>query len=191
MVLQLECDWSLDFGFQRASRPGPGCPLILAPVRSRLLLALLVASCGSSDPKALTDSGSAALNSGDPARAVSEFDRALEHMDAGHPEYLRASIGRCQALARIDPNRAKEEFLALARAQPSKVREPDFATVAAELVRHNAITPAVAVAEAGMRMFPESPSMKSLLDLVGDAAKKASDPAALKRLKGLGYAGDN
>jgi hypothetical protein len=156
-----------------------------------LLLTLLISSCGSSDPKALTDSGSAALNSGDAVKAVSEFDRALGHMDASHADYLRASVGRCQALARTDPNRAKEDFLALARAQPSKVREPDFAAVAMDLVKGNSITQAVAVAEGGMQMFPESPSMKSLLDQIGDAAKKAKDPEALKRLKGLGYAGDN
>ncbi len=156
-----------------------------------LLLTLLISSCGSSDPKALTDSGSAALNSGDAAKAVSEFDKALGHMDASHADYLRASVGRCQALARIDANRAKEDFLALARAQPSKVREPDFATVATELVKANSIVQAVAVAEGGMKMFPDSPSMKSLRDQIGDAAKKAKDPEALKRLKGLGYAGDN
>jgi hypothetical protein len=39
-----------------------------------LLLALLITSCGSSDPKALTDSGSAALNSGDAAKAVSDVE---------------------------------------------------------------------------------------------------------------------
>jgi hypothetical protein len=156
-----------------------------------LLLAFLITSCGSSDPKVLTDSGSAALNSGDAAKAVSEFDEALGHMDASHPDYLRASVGRCQALAKLDPNRAKEDFLALASAQPGKVHEPDFAAVATELVKRNSITQAVAVAEAGMQMFPESPAMKSLLDQIGDAAKKAKDPEALKRLKGLGYAGDN
>lgn len=155
-----------------------------------LLLALLISSCGASDPKALTDSGLAALNSGDAKQAVSEFDRALEHMDASHPDYLRACLGRCQALARTDPNRAKEEFLALAGAQPSRVREPEYTAVATELVRNDAVTQAVAVAEAGMKTFPESPSMKHLVDLVGDAAKKSKDPAALQKLKGLGYAGD-
>ncbi len=155
-----------------------------------LLLACLIASCGGSDPKALTDAGSTALNSGDAHGAVASFDRALEHMDTANPDYLRASVGRCQALARIDPKRAEGDFLALAQAQPSRVREPDFTVVATELVRQHAIASAVAVAEAGMRSFADSPSMKTLRDLVGDAAKKASDPEALKRLKGLGYAGD-
>jgi hypothetical protein len=155
-----------------------------------LLLALLISSCGASDSKALTDAGLAALNSGDAKSAESSFDRALEHMDASHPDYLRASLGRCQALAHRDPNRAKEDFLALAAAQSSRVREPEFTAVATELVRSNAITQAVAVAEAGMKAFPESPSMKHLVDLVGDAAKKSRDPAALQKLKGLGYAGD-
>jgi hypothetical protein len=155
-----------------------------------LLLACLTLACAGSDPKALTDAGSAALNSGDARGAVASFDRALEHMDAAHPDYLRASLGRCQALARFDSGRAKDDFLSLARAQPSKVREADFTALATELVHRGAIAPAVSLAEEGMKMFPESPSMKSLRDFVGDAAKKASDPAALQRLKGLGYAGD-
>jgi hypothetical protein len=154
------------------------------------LLACLLFSCGRSDPKALTDAGSAALNSGDAKGAISSFDRALEHMDPSHPDYLRAWIGRCQALARIDPGRAKDDFLALARSQPARVHEQDFAAVATELVRRGSIAPAVAIAEEGMRMFPESPAMKSLRDTIGDAARKASDPEALRKLKGLGYAGD-
>jgi hypothetical protein len=156
-----------------------------------LLLTLLIGSCGSSDPKALTDSGSAALNSGDAAKAVSEFDSALQHMDVAHPDYLRASVGRCQALARIDPKRAKDDFLTLARAQPTRVRDADFAAVGTELIRRGAIEPAIEIAETGMKMFPESPVMKHLRDTFGDAAKLTKDPEALKRLKGLGYAGDN
>jgi len=155
-----------------------------------LFLVCLIASCGTSDPKALTDAGSAALNSVDAKGAVASIDRAMEHMDASHPDYLRAAVGRCQALARIEPKRAEDDFLALARAQPARVREPDFTVVATELVRQHAIASAVAVAEAGMKMFADSPSMKSLRDMIGDAAKKASDPEALQRLKGLGYAGD-
>jgi hypothetical protein len=156
-----------------------------------ILAGLLVLACGgSSDPRALTDSGASALNSGDPKKALSEFDKALEHMDAANPDFLRAKIGRCQALARTDAARAQADFLALAKDPAAKVAEQDYATVALDLVKSNAIGPAVAVAEAGMKRYPESPAMKSLRDRVGDAAKKSNDPEAMKKLKGLGYAGD-
>ncbi len=160
----------------------------------RLLSILLVLSAlgcgGSSDPRALTDSGAAALNSGDPKKALSEFDQALAHMDAANPDFLRAKIGRCQALARTDAARAQTEFLALAKDPAAKVGEQDYTTIALDLVKSSAIGPAVAVAEAGIQRYPESPSMKALRDKVGDAAKKANDPEAMKKLKGLGYAGD-
>jgi hypothetical protein len=156
-----------------------------------ILVVLAVLACGgSSDPRALTDSGAAALNSGDPKKALSEFDQALEHMDASSPDFLRAKIGRCQALARTDAARAQTEFLALAKDPAAKVGEQDYTTVALDLVKSHAIGPAVAVAEAGIHRYPESPAMKSLRDKVGDAAKKSNDPEAMKKLKGLGYAGD-
>jgi hypothetical protein len=156
-----------------------------------ILAVLSVLACGgSSDPRELTDAGAAALNSGDPKKALSDFDRALEHMDPSHPEFPRASFSRCQALAGIDPARAKDEFLKLARIPAARVAEPEFTTIAMDLVMRHAIGPATEVAETGLRMYPESPAMKTLLDKVGDAAKKANDPEAVKKLKSLGYAGD-
>ena len=162
-------------------------------MRAQILITIAVLaglSCGSSDPKALTDAGAAALNSGDPKGALASFDKALEHMQPEQPDYLRASVGRCEALARIDPMRAKVDFLALSRSQASRVGEQDFSAVVNELVRRGAIGPAAEIAEAGMKRFPESPAMLGLRDAVGDAAKRSSDPEALKKLKGLGYAGD-
>jgi len=159
--------------------------------RGILTLACLVAvACGSSDPRALTDAGAAALNSGKAKEALAEFDRALEHMDASHADFLRASIGRCQALARTDAARSQADFLALAQKESARVGERDYATVALDLVQANAIGPAAAIAEAGLKRFPNSPEMTKLRDRVGDAAKKANDPEAMKQLKGLGYAGD-
>jgi hypothetical protein len=155
------------------------------------LLLLLLASCGSKDAKALTEAGSAALNSGDAKGAISSFESALELMDANHPDFLRASVGRCEALARTDPTRAQADFLALAKAQPARVREPEFIAIATELAERGSIGPAVAIAEEGMKRFPESPAMTVLRDQVGDAAKKANDPESLQKLKGLGYAGDD
>ena len=159
--------------------------------RGILVLACLVAAaCGSSDPKALTDDGAAALNSGKAKEALADFDRALQHMDSAHPDFLRASIGRCQALARTDAARAQTDFLALAQNPSAKVGAQDYTTVALDLVQSRAIGPAVAIAEAGLKRFPDSKAMKTLRDKVGAAAKKAHDPEAMKKLQGLGYAGD-
>ncbi|MFN0244351.1 MAG: hypothetical protein ACKVWV_15800 [Planctomycetota bacterium] len=153
------------------------------------VLCLLAACSGSSDPKALTDQGAAALTSGDARAAAQHFEDALKHMDAKHPDFLRASMGRCQALARQDAKRAKTDFLALAKTHSNRVREPDFGLIVGELVKKGALAEATEVVTAGMTMFPESPKMAELRDKVGDAAKASSDPDSMKALKGLGYAG--
>jgi hypothetical protein len=159
-----------------------------------LLLPFLVlgtlAACGNDDPRALTAAGTKALNSGDPKGAIASFDRALAGMEASDPDFLRASIGRCQALARTEPVRAQVDFLELARAHPARVQEPEFIAVATDLAGRGSIGPATAIAEEGMKRFPESPAMLVLRDQIGDAAKAAGDPESLKKMKGLGYTGD-
>jgi hypothetical protein len=153
-------------------------------------LALVLLGCGASS-KELTDKGAAALGSGDARSALESFDGALKQMSPSDPDYLRASMGRCQALARLDPNRAKEDFLALARSQPGKLREQDYAQIADELVKTRAASDAIDVMDAGVKAFPESPQMQVLKQRVVEASKKSKDPAALGKLKGLGYTGDD
>lgn len=157
---------------------------------SILLLAFFITACAESDPKALTDKGSAALGAGDAPAAIESFDAALQHMDAQHPDYLRARMGRCQALARQNPSRAKDDFLALARSASDKVREQDYSTIVEELVKKGAVSDAVEVMDAGIKAFPESPQMQTLKNSVVEASKKSKDGGALKKLKGLGYTGD-
>lgn len=162
-------------------------PTLLSP----LLIACVLAGCGGSDPKALTDKGAAALGSGNMPAAIESFNAALQHMDASHPDYLRASMGRCRALAGQNPKQAKDDFLALSRSATVKLQEQDYTTIANELVKKGAVTDAVEVMDAGIKAFPESPMMEVLKKHVVEASSKSKDPAALKMLKGLGYAGDD
>ncbi len=156
-----------------------------------LLCALLVLpACSETDPKVLTDDGTAALGSGDSAAAAKSFEAALAHMDSKHPDFLRASMGRCQALARQNPMEAKQSFLDLARQHPTLVKEADYGTIIRALVQNRAASEAVGIVEAGMKAYPSSTSMAAIRDEVGDAVKASSDPAALDTLKGLGYVGD-
>jgi hypothetical protein len=159
-------------------------PLTL--VASQLLLVL--ASCGGGDPRALTDAGSAALNGGDPRLALRNFDAALAAMEgeAAHPQRLEASIGRVQAPARIDPKRAVEDFLALAKSGAA-VGDNDFSLVAWELMRANAMTQAVDLMHEGQLLHPQSKTMAELKDQVIAETKRKGDAGALKQLQGLGY----
>ena len=160
-----------------------------SPTALAALLCLL-AACGGGDPKEATDRGQAALGSGDGKSALESFEAALACLAPGDPDWLRASVGRCQALARLDPARAKTEFLALARAHPGTVGEQDFAIVVGDLIAHGGILEAIDVVEAGSARFPESPRMLALREQVVAASQRARDPGAMQRLKGLGYVGD-
>jgi hypothetical protein len=160
----------------------------LSTVRTlALVLPLFVAAACSDDPKSLTNDGQAALNSGDARGAVTAFEKALAKMDASNPDFLRAAVGRCQALARIDGKKAKDEFLALAKAQPGKVLDVDFHIVVSEFVNAGNFLDAIDVMKTGIDLFPQSKKMVEIKEAVVAASKKMGDPAVLSKLKGLGY----
>lgn len=158
-------------------------------MRQLLPIALLVlAACGSSDPTDLTTEGYAVLNKGDAKAAIVKLDGALEKLAPTDQGYYRAALGRCQALAKIDPPAAKQSFLDLAkRLGKSTVREDDYGLLCSELVRADATVVAIEVMHAGMETFDKSEKMKQILDEVVTAAKRASTPDALKKLETLGY----
>lgn len=155
-----------------------------------LTLGLVLSACSGSDPKAMTTEGTRKLGAGDAKAALECFDDALAHMQPQGGDFMRASMGRFQALARLEPARAQTEFLAFQMAHSSDVKEADFKLVVDELVRRGNPGPATAIVAAGCKAFPESPLMQQLVKSVGDAAKKSNDAESVNTLKGLGYAGD-
>lgn len=164
-------------------------PFALLPVA---LLFLAACSGGSSSasvaPK--TSEGYAALGKGDAKTALAKFDEALSGIDASHPEYLRAALGRCEALAKVDGAKAKAAFLDLATKVPAKVGEDDYSLVCARLLESEENTViAVEVMHEGKQRFPNSKKMEDTLVAVQAAAKRAKTPDALKKLESLGYAG--
>jgi len=159
-------------------------------MRHLLPIALLfLAACGGSDPKSLSSEGFAALGKGDAKGALTKFDAALDGLESTHPEYLRASLGRCEALARTDGAGAKAAFLGLAQKLPAKVGEDDYSLVCSALIQGGFTVEAVEVMDAGNQRFKGSKKMKETLDAVMAAAKREKTPDALKKLESLGYAG--
>lgn len=152
-------------------------------------LFLLPACGGSSDPRALTDEGSKALNSGDYAAAAESYGAALAKIDQGDPEWKRAKMGLIQARARLDAPLAKSEFLEYAKAAPSHVTDSDFNLIASRLGDAGHLAEAVAVLEVGLATHAESPHLKALKDELGKKAEASGDAGALDSLKGLGYVG--
>jgi hypothetical protein len=164
-------------------------------MKSSLLPALLLSLCacgGSKDTRTLIDEGSRALNSGDYAAAARKLDEALVELgtDTSKPDWLRAQLLAVQARIHIDAVKAKDEFLALASAHPSKITPDHFSLIGGRLGDAGHLREAIAVLEAGMAAHSESPHLKALVSELGKKAETSGDSGALDSLKGLGYIGD-
>jgi hypothetical protein len=163
---------------------------------SRLIacpLLVVLAAC-SKDPKSLTDSGAAHVGRGEYKAALADFEDALEQFgsDTSSRDYLRAAIGRCEALARIDPKRAKTEFIALAKAQTGRILEGDFTRIVHGMLQVGTAesrSEAVDLVAAAQEMFPKSPKLDAIAEVVVKEATRVNDPVAIERLKSMGYVG--
>ncbi len=165
-------------------------------MRTTSLAALLLIglSACSGSPKSLTEDGYTALGSGDNKAALADFEKALDKIgaDTKCPDYLPAALGRCKALAHIDPKRAATDFIALAKAQKGHIVEGDVSLIAYELLHvdtNESRMRAIDVMVAGNTMFPESTKLKGIGNEVMTSAERAHDPESVKRLSGLGYGG--
>ncbi len=152
---------------------------------------VLVAACGGSDSKALTSAGLAALGKGDAQTALSKFDTALAGMDRMDKNYVRAALGRCEALASLDGARATRSFLELAATVPEKVGEADFSRVCWALLKNGDRLHAMDVMKAGETRFPDSANMKATSTAVVAATQREGKPAELQKLDSFGYTGSS
>jgi len=146
-----------------------------------LLSITLLAGCGSSGSANPKEDGYAALQAEDYAAAVAHLDTALAAGTASTGDQLEMAVARCQALAHIDAEKCKEDFLAIG----STVQAKDFSLVVAELLAEENFLDAIALLEAGVNRFAENPKMEELKKLVVAASKH--DPEANAALAGLGY----
>ena len=171
----------------------PSKPLPFAIASGLALIAGLViafANCGGGgDPVADINEGYAALGSGDAAHALDHFSSALKQLEPTDAEYDRARMGEIEAKIRIKPDAAAQSFLDYALKQPDKVDAGDYHKVGVQLTEGNSLKDAVAVLGAGHKRFPEDAKIDEALKKMEAAATESGDPAVLKALEGLGYAG--
>jgi Tfp pilus assembly protein PilF len=163
---------------------------------SLFLIASLAACGGSADAGGgkvntekgveLTDKGMTALHSGDPRKALESLEKALGQLEPGTPEYMRAKAGEIEALIQVDAARAKSQLLALGPSADADL----YATVGNKMCAAGKLTEATEVLDAGIKLYSESPELILLKEKVIAEAQKSGDPAALEKLKGLGYIGD-
>lgn len=179
----------------------------MRPIHTLLIssLLLVVASCGGSTPAELVDAGADNLTK-DPKASLAAYEEALAAIDATHPRFLEATLGKYKAQSYFDPAAAKSGFLAFAEKQ--KLQASDYRLQVDELytaaVRQassgdeedmeggrKTIELAIAVLAAGGKAFPEDPKLwETITKKVGDKAKTlGADEGAMKLLEGLGYIG--
>lgn len=150
---------------------------------------LVLCACGGADPKSAIDDGYQALMKGDRAGALQAFDATLAGLDAHHPEYRRAALGRCEALAVLDAAQAKSAFLELAQTKPELVKENDYSLMCSALLGADANLEAIHVMQAGRDRFVGSANMELLLESVINASQRAETPEAMQELEKMGYIG--
>ena len=154
-------------------------------------LSFAVACGGSTDPKTLASEGSTALNSRDYQAALEKFDGALATLDPATDAgtHLKASLGKCRALAHIDAGKAKTEFLALV--DGGKVEYTHYSQIAVDFAGASAWNEAIEVLSVGKEKLPGEEKMEKLVTKIGDLAKKdGASSEAMKALEGLGYVGN-
>ncbi len=163
---------------------------IQPPFALTLALLLPLAACGGSkDSRSLISAGNTALNSGDHAAAVASFDAALKGLKPDEMALQRdALLGKCEALAYVDSEKAKNEFLRLAESE--SLSYSDYNRIAVALTSASKFGAAVALLEQGMAKYPTEAKFAQLVNKVGKAAESAGDSEAMSKLKGLGYVGN-
>ena len=156
-----------------------------------LLLSLVSACGGSSDPKVLISEGQRAQASGNYADAAESYEKALAALgsDSSSPEWKRAKLGLIGARVRIDAAKAKDEFLQLASANPGKITDSDFNDVVSRFGDAEKFDEAIAILKAGKEKFPESKHLDDMGKALQKQVQKSGNKEAAKDLEGLGYAG--
>jgi hypothetical protein len=154
-----------------------------------LALSLGLASCsgGSSDPKALNDDGYQKISAQDFEGAKSDFEAAVAALgdNTADSQYKDAKLGLIEALAHLNPDKAKDDFIALAGSLGDKITADDYSSVGGILVSANAAEAGLSIVHAGLEKFAGNAKLKKVLDAI--LAKAASDPALTSALGGLGY----
>ena len=160
----------------------------LASTLSLCLLAAL-AACGGPDPSAQVRDSYSALSSRDYTGAEAGFTEALQGLEAGSPEHMRAQLGLYRARSYSDPAGAKTDFLAYAKANNLAII--DYTQLISDLVSGDHLDEAIAIVAEMKTIFPDEPKVDDMGNMLVAKAKSAGDSGALDALSGLGYVGND
>lgn len=147
---------------------------------------LALAACGGDSNAAEADVFKL-VQSGDYSGAITAAETQLASVEKGTEEHKELVIQYATALAKDQPEKAKDEFLAFAKANSDSVEPTDFRYVDGQLRKHDHLVVSVELMDAGMKRWPGDPVMKEVLDGLKQQIASSGDSAAASKMKGLGY----
>ena len=145
---------------------------------------------------ALAACGGADATEADVFKLVQEgkFDAAIEaaktqiaSVTKGTEEHKELVIQYASALAKDQPDSARDRFLEFAKAYEAVVQPRDFRYVDGQLRRHDHLVVSIDVMDAGMKRWPDDPVMKEVVDALKQQIASSGNAAAAAKMKGLGY----
>lgn len=147
-------------------------------------LVLAVSACsGPASPREQVDAAFAALGAGRHGLAAERFEDALEGLDEGDAQWLRASLGRFQALAQARPEIVQDDFPAFAEARA--LGASGYLDAAAWLEDHDNLVEALRVLDAGVIAHPDSDVLRDAIARL--QVENERDHEVVSELRNLGY----
>lgn len=152
-----------------------------------IVLGLSACSGGSSDPKQLNDDAFKKISAQDFEGAKGDFEASIAALaeDMGNPLYKEAKLGAIQAIAHLDGDRARDEFLAFASSFSGGLTAKDYSYIGGELVGANSAQAGLLVVDAGLTKFEGNAELEGVMKAIREKAK--TDPALNNAMGGLGY----
>ena len=154
-----------------------------------LCLIAALASCGGPDPATQVKDSYSALSSRNYSGAEAGFAEALQGLEAGSPEHMRAQLGLFRARSYSNPAGAKTDFLAYAKANNLAII--DYTQLISDLVSGDHLEEAIAVVAEMKTIFPDEPKVDEMGNMLVAKAKSSDNSDALDALSGLGYVGND
>ncbi len=148
-----------------------------------------LAACGGSDPAAQVRDSYSALSSRDYSGAEAGFTEALQGLESGSSEHMRAQLGLFRARSSSDPAGAKADFLTYAQANGLAII--DYTQLISDLVSGDHLEEAIAVVAEMKTIFPDDPKVDEMGNMLVAKAKSSDNSDALDALSGLGYVGND
>ena len=127
------------------------------------------------------------VQTGKYSAAISAAETQLTTVEKGSEAHKDLLINYAAALAESDAEKARDEFLAFAKAHEGLIAPTDYKYVVSQLRTHDSYVEAIDVMDAGKKRWPEDETMDLMVAALKQDIESSGDAAAAAKMKGLGY----